>query len=322
MKRSVLLSSALMLLVPFIANAMGVQVIINGKTVVLNDVPQNAWFATYVHDAAEASIVNGYMDANGNYLGRFGPSDNVTVAQALKIAILGAGYDTNAYSSVIDAGVGGHWAAPYVSVAKAEHFAITNGTMQLDRAATRAEVATIFATAFRVPLDASSNAGYKDVNTNSPDAPAIAELTKGNVISGDTDANGTLTGTFRPSDDINRAEVVKIVMLARATYGQPGTGRSPSSYSSQTDGTNIVTYTSTGFSPSVLHVKIGAAVTFKNDTTGSMWVQTTSSDLGSFDEMRGVGQGNTYVFTFNKVGTWGYHNYLHPSDAGTIVVDQ
>jgi plastocyanin len=34
---------------------------------------------------------------------------------------------------------------------------------------------------------------------------------------------------------------------------------------------SVVTYSATGFSPNSLTVKAGTTVTFKNDTSGSMW---------------------------------------------------
>lgn len=224
-----LLTVSLLTLVPFAASAMGISIIINGQTVVLKDVPQSTWYATYVQDAAAANIVNGYQDDHGQYTGLFGPSDNVTVGQALKIAVEGAGYNTAGYAAEIDAGVGSHWAAPYVSVGLGEHFPMVTKGMNLDRSATRAEVAEIFATAFRVHVDYQAGAGYKDVAPGSVEAPFIGALSNDQVITGDTDANGVATGTFRPAAFINRAEVVKIVMLARAKYGETGKGQVPPS---------------------------------------------------------------------------------------------
>ncbi len=218
------------LLVPFAASAMGVTVIINGQSVVFKDVSESSWYSTFVKDAANLGIVNGYQDTSARYTGLFGPSDNVTIGQALKIAVEGAGYDKDLYSASINAGVGSHWAAPYVSVALGEKFLYIRSGMRLDRAATRAEVAALFASAFRVSVDTQAGAGYKDVSPGSAEAPSIAALTRDKVLTGDTDASGNLTQTFRPSDHINRAEMVKMVLLARAEYGEAGSQRTPTSY--------------------------------------------------------------------------------------------
>jgi hypothetical protein len=37
----------------------------------------------------------------------------------------------------------------------------------------------------------------------------------------------------------------------------------------------------------------------------------------AFDE---CAPGSTYSFTFNKVGTWGYHNHMNPGSQGTVIV--
>ena len=95
----------------------------------------------------------------------------------------------------------------------------------------------------------------------------------------------------------------------------------------------FVTYTDTGFSPSVLRVKVGDAVVFTNASSGTMWpasashpthkvYPTTGGCLGStFDACRGFEPGTSWTFRFDFAGTWGYHNHLHPSSTGTIIVE-
>ena len=309
--------------VPFMAQAAGISVLIDGRTVVFTDVPQEAWYATYVRDAAQADIVNGYKDARGNLTGRFGPTNSVTVAEAMKIAVEGAGYDANLYGSVIASGYSTHWASKYMSVAKSEGFTFVknNSFINLNRAATRAEVASIFTSAFRVDLAVSAASSFTDVPTSADFSTSINALNRDKVISGDTDAAGVPQGTFRPTSAINRAEVVKFVMNARATYGMPGVGRKPPEQSD----TKTVIYTNAGFSPQVLRVPKGTQVTFRNDTTSPMWVASdphpTHTNYPGFDALKSMNQGQVYVFTFTKTGSWGYHNHLNPSQGGTIVVE-
>lgn len=89
---------------------------------------------------------------------------------------------------------------------------------------------------------------------------------------------------------------------------------------------SAVSYTDTGFSPSVLSVKKGTAVTYTNASTRSMWVASaphpSHTILPEFDELTSVGKGGTYTFTFAKVGTWKYHNHMNPSDFGSVVVSE
>jgi len=308
------------LLMPIMANAFGLQVIINGQSVVFMDVSQSAWFSSYVRDAAQAGIVNGYMDAKGHFTGKFGPENNVTMAEALKIAEESAGYDAQAYGAVVDSGVS-HWASAYVSVAKAEHFDFLNSPYRLDRPATRGEVASMFTSAFRVTIPVSpSGTTFKDVQLSTPYAVSVEALAKDGVVSGDTDPKGLATGTYRPLALINRAEVVKIAMSARTIYGEPGKDRLPE----QPVSNNVVTYANGSFSPSVLTVTLGTTVTFRNGSLEPIWVASnphpTHTDYPGFDSKMNIAAGQDYSFTFTQRGTWGYHNHLNPTAGGTIVV--
>jgi len=102
---------------------------------------------------------------------------------------------------------------------------------------------------------------------------------------------------------------------------------------------NVVTYTDSGYSPSTITIKKGGTVTFKNQSSRSMWTASgvhpthrvysgTSLDEHcpdtagtAFDACKGYLPGESWSFTFNKTGTWKYHDHLNPSDRGTIVVE-
>lgn len=96
-----------------------------------------------------------------------------------------------------------------------------------------------------------------------------------------------------------------------------------------------ITYTAAGFTPSSITIKKGGTVTWVNDGGGNMWVGSamhpthtaydgttlaehcaTSSD-GSFDQCK---NGDTYSFTFDKVGKWNYHNHSRSSHFGSVTV--
>ncbi len=86
-----------------------------------------------------------------------------------------------------------------------------------------------------------------------------------------------------------------------------------------------VTYSDTGFSPSMITVKAGTTVTFKNTSSGSMWVASdphpAHTDLPGFDEKNAVAAGGTYQYTFTEKGTHGFHNHFHSSHTGTAIVE-
>lgn len=326
MRRFFSTATAVALLLPGIVSAaMGIQVMIDGRLVTFHDVPQSAWFAKYVREAAEAGIVNGYKDARGRLTGRFGPSNSITVAEALKIAVEGASYDDQLYGALIESGVAWHWASAYVSVAKAEDFELWKTRVRLDLPATRAQVASLFTSAFRINVTDVSpvDTRYVDVDTSTNFAASIETLSRDTVVSGDTDAEGHAVGRFRPFDPINRAEVVKMVIEARARYGVPGRGKSPS----QRADIETISYTSVaGFEPQVLRIKRGTKVVFRNDSSEPLWVASNPhpehTTYPALDAGRSLSQGETYIFAFTRIGSFGYHNHMRPSVTGTIIVEE
>lgn len=88
---------------------------------------------------------------------------------------------------------------------------------------------------------------------------------------------------------------------------------------------NQVTYAGSGFSPNPITIKLGETVTWKNDTSDLMWVASavhpTHLEYPGFDQLKGSENGTTYSFKFDKAGTWKYHDHLHPSNFGSVVVE-
>src|SRR6266568_3045675 len=93
--------------------------------------------------------------------------------------------------------------------------------------------------------------------------------------------------------------------------------------SSKTEGDNAVSYTGSGFAPHSITIKKGQSVTWKNKDSDELWVASnphpTHTDYPGFDELKSIPTGQTYSFTFTKVGNWGYHNHLNPSQQGIVV---
>ncbi|MFA6039082.1 MAG: S-layer homology domain-containing protein [Candidatus Peribacteraceae bacterium] len=284
-------------------------VTVEGQQVTLRDVPPNAWYSTYVRDAVSSDIMSGYRDAQGNLLGLFGPADNITVAETLKISVEGAGYDVEAYGQ-IPATLSGHWAGKYLHVAAEERFRLFERQQNVDRPSTRAEVASMFTDAFMVDTITPVGNRYDDVGFATPYAYSIEALSRDGILTGDTDGSGKPLGRFRPNEPINRAEATKMIMKARAVYGMPAqtssasssrissssatSSRSSASSSSSLSSASslsstgsvsssstssvssviqaMVTLRDAGFSPQTITVNSGATVMFLNDSTGTMWV--------------------------------------------------
>ncbi len=100
----------------------------------------------------------------------------------------------------------------------------------------------------------------------------------------------------------------------------------PSTGSMQNKNTTSVEYNGNGFNPKSITVKVGDTVTWTDKDTDQVWVASnphpTHTDYPGFDALKGISTGETYSFTFTKVGTWGYHNHLKPSEKGEVVVQQ
>ncbi len=100
--------------------------------------------------------------------------------------------------------------------------------------------------------------------------------------------------------------------------------------------TIMIAYSDSGFSPSMVTIKSGDTVTFVNQSGEDMWVgadehpthtQYSGTKLRehcpdtagvAFDQ---CSRGKEYSFTFNKVGSWSYHNHSNASMEGKVIVE-
>lgn len=103
--------------------------------------------------------------------------------------------------------------------------------------------------------------------------------------------------------------------------GQTG-GQTETSQSLQTG--NVVSYSSSGFSPAQIKVKVGEKVEFKNTSGGKIQVNSVPHPTHtSFPELNigVIDAGQMKSVTLTRVGTYSYHNHLNASQGGTIVVE-
>lgn len=98
----------------------------------------------------------------------------------------------------------------------------------------------------------------------------------------------------------------------------------------------VVVYDGSAYSPATVEVKRGERVTFVNRGQGEMWPASAmhpthtaypGSDIkkcGSgemiFDACKGLAAGESWTFTFDRVGKWNFHNHLNPSARGAVMV--
>lgn len=86
-----------------------------------------------------------------------------------------------------------------------------------------------------------------------------------------------------------------------------------------------VRYTNDGFSPATLTVPVDTMVEFVNQSDKPMWVASNVHPehdiLPTFDQFKEVPKGQSYMYTFDKKGTWPYHDHIYPSLEGTVTVE-
>jgi plastocyanin len=78
------------------------------------------------------------------------------------------------------------------------------------------------------------------------------------------------------------------------------------------------------FSPSVVKIKAGDTVRWVNNDDAPHKV--ASNPHPAHTDLPGLisgdlFKGDSYSFTFDKVGTWSYHCHLHPSMSGVVIVE-
>lgn len=86
---------------------------------------------------------------------------------------------------------------------------------------------------------------------------------------------------------------------------------------------NLITLTSDGYSPTTLTVKAGTTVTWVNNLGDVATVNSaphpTHTDYKPLNLEKFL-NGEKLILTFDKVGTYKYHNHLNPSQKGTVIV--
>lgn len=205
---------------------------VDGAPVVFRDVPKDAWFAPYVREVVNENIVSGYRDATGLPKGLYGPADNMTIEQLSKIAVQVGKVDVSVCGGTTkNETAKGRWSESFIRCAEQKGWAVfSDGSVPVERPATRAEVVVTLLQALGAKLDQRTGKIFTDVDGSTEFASSIETAANVGVVSGYTDAEGNSTGLFKPADPINRAEVAKIVTRGMQVYGNmPASSASSSS---------------------------------------------------------------------------------------------
>lgn len=179
-----------------------------------------------------------------------------------------------------------------------------------------------------VPQAAPAEAGGGGIVPHVPPAPVTSETPVPNNIPVIEKEGG-------------KKQIVPTTQPVPVPAGGPAEGRviSPASSAVPTSapelaGHHQVQYDGQTFSPKILTIKKGDTVVFVNSGKNPMWVAsamhpthgvypTTGGCIGStFDACKGYEAGSSWSFTFDYVGSWGYHDHLNAGAFGKIVVQK
>lgn len=85
----------------------------------------------------------------------------------------------------------------------------------------------------------------------------------------------------------------------------------------------VITLSKNGFSPSQITIKTGTTILWKNESGKPETVNSDNYPTNQLHKELNFGvfaDGSSVVYTFNKAGTYGYHNQFNHTQAGKIVV--
>ena len=143
-----------------------------------------------------------------------------------------------------------------------------------------------------------------------------ASLRTTNLSSDDTDSTPTPGSTDTPTTTASTP-------TSPSTASPQATGTATPTTQAQTS-SETITITNAGFQPSSLSIKKGTQVCFKNNDSVPHWPASsdhpTHLEYAEFDPKKSVLSGSEWCFTFDKAGSWGYHDHLRPNLTGSITV--
>ena len=176
---------------------------------VFSDVPTDAWFAPYVNGLSEQGVIDSTSDM-------YRPGDLVNRAEMAKFAFMVSGLplETAAEAPYKDVAMG-EWYTDYVYtltkngiVSGDKLNGVPTGFFRPSDALNRAEAAKMLVNSAQMAEDLSGAPHFPDVTTSDWFYNYVETLFNNGVVAGYPD------GYFRPANNINRAEVAKMVYLS------------------------------------------------------------------------------------------------------------
>ena len=173
---------------------------------IFRDIPTNVWFARFVASVIRGHLASGYKNAQGNYTGLFLPGNNITYAEAAKMMLNLAGIAAGGGAPANRTAIG-DWSALYINAMEKMHSSVYPASVDVRTPIARGPfLQAVMETLGLAPSGNAPNP-YTDVPSFDTYAPAILTATQKGIVRGDSGKQ-----TFRPRDNINRAEAAKILV--------------------------------------------------------------------------------------------------------------
>src|SRR5262245_40344887 len=91
------------------------------------------------------------------------------------------------------------------------------------------------------------------------------------------------------------------------------------------EGITVIHMDDNGFSPDTVTIDKGDTIEFENVGAQIHWpasnVHPTHDIYPAFDPKKPVQPGESWSFTFDRVGTWKFHDHIYPQFGGSITVN-
>lgn len=88
--------------------------------------------------------------------------------------------------------------------------------------------------------------------------------------------------------------------------------------------THYIHRTDTGYAPAEITIMVGDTIVWMNDSDVHHWpasdIHPTHSIYPEFDPLEPIGPGESWAFTFKKVGEWRFHDHIRANLKGTVTV--
>lgn len=117
--------------------------------------------------------------------------------------------------------------------------------------------------------------------------------------------------------------VYLVMRMNKNSSSTANTASTQNTQSNTTPASATITFSGTGFSPSLTTVKSGDTVAVKNTSSNDVQMESDPHPIHTDDVDLNVGlvsPGQTKTFTVTKTGTFGFHNHLNPDNTGKITI--